>query len=82
MAVSKTAPDQGYQWDTLVLREHRGHRLGLLVKAANLQALITELPEVRRVFTWNATENEPMLRVNRALGFAPIGHTTEWQKQL
>jgi GNAT superfamily N-acetyltransferase len=82
MAVSKTAPDKGYQWDTLVLREHRGHRLGLLVKAANLQALITELPDVRRVFTWNAAENEPMLRVNRVLGFAPVGRTTEWQKQL
>jgi GNAT superfamily N-acetyltransferase len=82
IAVAKESPDVGYQWDTLVLREHRGHRLGLLVKAVNLQALIAELPEVRRVLTWNAAENEPMLRVNRALGFAPVGRTTEWQKRI
>jgi hypothetical protein len=24
--------------------------------------------------------NEPMLRVNRALGFRPVGRTTEWLK--
>ena len=82
MAVSQDNPDAAYQWDTLVLREHRGHRLGLLVKAVNLRALITQLPNVRRIHTWNATENEPMLRVNRALGFAPVGQATEWQKTL
>ena len=82
IGIAKQTPERAYQWDTLVLREHRGHRLGQLIKAVNLQALITELPEVRRVLTWNATENEPMLRVNRALGFAPAGHLTEWQKAL
>lgn len=82
IGIAKHAPELAYQWDTLVLREHRGHRLGLLIKAVNLQALVAELPEVRRVSTWNAAENEPMLRVNRALGFAPVGHATEWQKAL
>jgi RimJ/RimL family protein N-acetyltransferase len=44
--------------------------------------LLAELPNVQRVHTWNANENEPMLRVNRALGFRPIGQLTEWQKTL
>ena len=71
-----------YQWDTLVLADHRGHRLGQLVKAANLRALRAGLPQVRRVVTWNAESNAPMLRVNRALGFEPVGRMVEWQKSL
>jgi GNAT superfamily N-acetyltransferase len=82
IGVAEHTPDVAYQWDTLVLHEHRGHRLGMLLKATNLQALLAELPGVRCVHTWNANENEPMLRVNRALGFQPIGQMTEWQKLL
>ena len=75
------APDMAFQWDTLVVGEHRGHRLGQLVKAANLRALHRELPDVAWLCTWNAESNEPMLRVNRAMGFRPVGRTTEWLKQ-
>ncbi|HEX8498417.1 MAG TPA: GNAT family N-acetyltransferase [Actinomycetales bacterium] len=82
LAVAEHTPQLAYQWDTLVLREHRGHRLGQLVKAANLRALLAGLPQVRRVVTWNAGVNEPMLRVNRAMGFEVVGSMTEWQKQL
>jgi hypothetical protein len=65
----------------LVTSEHRGRRLGQLVKATNLRALHAGLPEVTWICTWNAESNEPMLRVNRALGFRPVGRTTEWLKQ-
>jgi GNAT superfamily N-acetyltransferase len=82
IAVADHSPTVAHQWDTLVLKEHRGRRLGMLVKATNLRALLAELPEVRRVITWNAEVNEPMLRVNRALGFVPVAVTTEWQKSL
>jgi GNAT superfamily N-acetyltransferase len=82
IGIAAHTPDVAYQWDTLVLREHRGHRLGLLLKAMNLRALIARLPGVRRVATWNAQENEPMLRVNRALGFEVVGRLTEWQRRL
>ena len=80
MVVAEHEPDRAYQWDTLVHAEHRGRALGTRVKAANLLALLAQLPAVRRVTTWNARTNEPMLRVNRELGFHPVGASTEWQK--
>ena len=75
-------PRQALQWDTLVRDDHRGHRLGLALKIANLRALRAELPAVERISTWNAQENGPMLRVNRDLGFEVVGSDTEWQKRL
>ncbi|KRD45623.1 GCN5 family acetyltransferase [Cellulomonas sp. Root930] len=71
-----------HQDDTLVLREHRGKRLGMLVKTANLQRLAAERPTVRRVGTWNAEENSYMLGINVALGFRPAGGSGEWQLKL
>jgi len=68
------------QEDTLVLREHRGHRLGMLMKLANLQHLAQEHPEQRSVTTFNAEENRYMLDVNEALGFTPIGYEGAWRK--
>ena len=61
---------------------HRGRRLGMLVKAANLRRLTGELPAVRRVDTWNAEENAWMLAINVALGFRPSGGAGEWQLAL
>ncbi|RMI13331.1 GNAT family N-acetyltransferase [Cellulomonas triticagri] len=71
-----------HQDDTLVLREHRGHRLGMLVKTANLARLTQIQPGTRRIGTWNAQENAPMLAINVALGFRPAGVAGEWQLRL
>jgi GNAT superfamily N-acetyltransferase len=60
-----------FQGDTGVAPAHRGHRLGAWMKAVNHLRLRYERPAVERVETWNAAANEPMLRINRALGFAP-----------
>lgn len=81
LVVPQHLPTMAFQWDTLVIAEHRGHRLGQLIKAANLRALRQALPGVQRICTWNAASNAPMLRVNRAMGFRPVGRTTEWLKQ-
>ncbi|MEQ4518595.1 GNAT family N-acetyltransferase [Pseudarthrobacter sp. B907] len=67
------------QDDTLVVAPHRGHRLGMLVKIANLRRL-ADYPDVRRVTTFNAAENDHMLAINVALGFRPAGWDGEWQK--
>ena len=82
LVVSAHTPRVAYQWDTLVRKEHRGRRLGQLVKSANLRALLRELPGISRVVTYNAQVKEPMLRVNRAMGFTTVGVMTQWQKIL
>ncbi len=82
LTVSRTVPELAYQWDTLVLPAHRGHRLGLLIKLANLARLAEVSPATTDVVTWNARDNEPMIAVNDALGarVASVGRT--WQKRL
>lgn len=75
-------PEVAYQEDTLVRSDHRGHRLGLLVKIANADALAADRPDVRRVHTWNAGENEWMLAINVALGFRRASTEGAWQKKL
>jgi GNAT superfamily N-acetyltransferase len=70
-----------YQQDTLVLAEHRGHRLGMLLKVENLRLLARTALEVDRVVTWNADENRPMLAVNEALGFRHVATSGSWLRE-
>lgn len=70
-----------WQEDTLVRSDHRGHRLGMLVKAANLLRLIDANPLAARVHTWNAEENQHMLAINDALGFVRVGTEGAWRKK-
>ena len=70
------------QQDTLVTAHHRGHRLGLLIKVANLRRAQGRWPSAHSVLTWNASENQHMLAINIALGFRPAGYEGEWQKRL
>jgi hypothetical protein len=44
----------------LVLQEHRGHRLGALMKVAVLRELAATLPAVRRISTCNSESDAPM----------------------
>ena len=71
--------DQG---DTIVLREHRGHRLGMLLKVANIQHLEEAFPGHPSIVTFNAEENRYMLDVNEAVGFEPFVYEGAWQKKL
>ena len=82
MGVSAGSPHLAYQGSTLVLREHRGQRLGLRLKAANALVLLELLPQVRSIRTWNADDNVPMLAVNRELGFVVDAWERTWQKRL
>jgi RimJ/RimL family protein N-acetyltransferase len=62
-------PEWGHQGLTAVIRQHRGHRLGLLIKAAMLEWLATEEPKLERIATDNAAVNKHMIAVNEALGY-------------
>lgn len=75
-------PEVAFQENTLVLKAHRGHKLGMWLKAANLQWLQEAYPQVRRIHTWNAEENSYMLDINVALGYRVASVWGEWQQVL
>lgn len=77
-----TLPEHVDQWETIVLEEHRGHRLGLLLKIENLRFAQRAEAQLRFVHTVNADSNEAMLRVNLALGFQPVRAWAEWELAL
>lgn len=70
------------QGATLVLRAHRGHRLGMALKVANLRSLQARGPMVPMVHSWNAEENDHMAAINVELGFRPVEEVAEMQRRL
>jgi GNAT superfamily N-acetyltransferase len=79
IGVNVEHPRVAFQWDTIVTSDHRGHRLGLLMKLANLDQLRRTIQGVEIVNTWNAGVNDHMIAVNEAMGFRPADREWEWQ---
>jgi hypothetical protein len=65
-------PTWGFQQLTAVVRTHRGHRLGLLVKTAMLDLLGSAEPQLEFIVTGNAAANEHMIAVNEQLGYRVV----------
>lgn len=82
IGISSETPDAAEQFATTVAHEHRGHRLGLLVKIANVKAIVEHSPRTRKISTWNAETNLHMSRVNDELGFRATSRGAVWQKHL
>jgi GNAT superfamily N-acetyltransferase len=82
VAVEEKRPTLGDQHDTAVARAHRGHRLGLLLKAGMLLWLAEVEPQLETVDTWNAESNDHMIAVNEALGYRIMGRELQFQKSL
>jgi len=60
------------QDDTLVLRERRGHNMGMHLKLANLAQLDKHRTTQRFLHTWTALTNAPMRKVNARFGFRAV----------
>ncbi|MFC0430454.1 GNAT family N-acetyltransferase [Kutzneria buriramensis] len=67
--LSPASEDVAHQYDTAVLAAHRGHGLGLHIKARMAERLRAERPEITRVTTSTGSDNTHMIRVNTALGY-------------
>jgi GNAT superfamily N-acetyltransferase len=72
-------PDHAWQQITIVDPEHRGHRLGLLVKVENLRHVLEHQPAARFIDTFNAAENTYMISINEAVGFRAVDGWQVWQ---
>lgn len=59
----------GWQENTLVMPEHRGHRLGLALKVATHRQLGERAPQLRSLVTWNSHVNPWMIEINEKLGY-------------
>ncbi|MFC1403067.1 MULTISPECIES: GNAT family N-acetyltransferase [Streptacidiphilus] len=71
MYIRKSQPAKGFQMDTAVVREHRGHGLGRVVKAAMLRRLAIERPELEAIATQTA-DAVNMARINREVGYRDL----------
>lgn len=63
----------GWQENTLVMPEHRGHRLGLALKVATHRRISDRAPHLARLITYNSHVNPWMIAVNEQLGYEVIG---------
>jgi GNAT superfamily N-acetyltransferase len=77
-----SAREHAGQGITLVLPEHRGHRLGALVKVENLRYALEGLPGLRYIDTWNAAANSYMIAINEAMGFRPVDGWQNLQQEI
>jgi len=82
VVVDTEHPEIGDQHDTSVARSHRGHRLGLLLKAEMLRWLADAEPQLTEIHTNNAESNRHMIAVNERLGYHAVARIVEFQRRL
>jgi GNAT superfamily N-acetyltransferase len=82
VTVERERPHIAEQADTAVSRDHRGHRLGALVKTAMLLWLREAEPAVTQLDTWNAESNSHMIAINEQLNYFIVARAIDYQKTL
>jgi hypothetical protein len=75
-------PTYGEQHDTTVVPGHRGHRLGLRLKADMACWLADVEPDLVTIQTENAASNAPMIAVNEQLGCTIAGRRLVVQRRV
>jgi GNAT superfamily N-acetyltransferase len=78
--VDEFSPSVAHQEDTSVVRAHRGHRLGLLLKLEMIDWLREVRPEVTATDTWNDQTNHHMIAVNEQLGTRVVAASTAFTR--
>ncbi|UNK69840.1 GNAT family N-acetyltransferase [Microbacterium sp. H1-D42] len=71
-----------WQDATLVMPEHRGHRIGLALKRANLERIAAQHPSRRVAHTWTDPDNTAMYRTNKRVGFQRAEVTCEMEQKI
>jgi len=82
LRINKRDPRHASVGATMVLPEHRGHRLGLAVKLASHRRLLELFPGCEYVETGNAGVNAYMASVNERLGYRTVERCLDVQKRL
>ncbi|MFJ9963337.1 GNAT family N-acetyltransferase [Streptomyces avermitilis] len=72
----------GQHYGTGVLPEHRGHGLGLWMKAESIRWARERHPELAGLLTDTADSNTPMIAINDSLGYRPTHTAVEYQLDL
>ena len=75
-------PTRADQYDTIVVPDHRGYGIDRALKARMLFELRSAEPDLLEVQTWNAPDNEAMLKVNAELGFEPDREWLEYEAEV
>jgi GNAT superfamily N-acetyltransferase len=71
-----------WQQITIVEPKHRGHRLGALVKVANLRFYLENEPATKIIDTFNAAVNSYMISINEEMGFRPLYSFQNWKRDV
>jgi len=82
VVVHEERPWIGGQHDTSVMRDHRGHRLGLYLKAGMLLWLRDAQPQLETIDTGNAASNDYMISINEQLGYRVMAEELEVQRRV
>lgn len=82
VTIQSLKPEQALQVDTGVHPDHRNRGIGRWLKAAMVQKLLAEYPQVTRIDTNNAGSNRPMLAINQELGFREVVTQNAWQGEV
>lgn len=82
VTVARDSDRTGLQGTTIIDPRHRGHRLGLLLKAVNLREVLAGRPGLETVWTWNADSNTHMIAINETLGYRVEGWSAGYQRSL